>query len=56
LHAFNSSIGEVEAGRQVDLCEFEASLFYRVSSRTAKAIQRKPVSTTTTTIIINLAV
>jgi hypothetical protein len=29
--------------RQVDL-EFEASLVYRVSSRTARAIQRNPVS------------
>ena len=29
--------------RQVGLYEFEASLFYRVSSRTAKAIQRNPV-------------
>ena len=30
--------------RQVDLCEFEASLVYRASSRTARAIQRNPVS------------
>jgi hypothetical protein len=30
--------------RQVDLCEFEASLVYRVSSRTARATQRNPVS------------
>jgi hypothetical protein len=29
--------------RQVDLCELEASLVYRVSSRTASAIQRNPV-------------
>ena len=29
--------------RQVDLCEFEASLVYRVSSRTARATQRNPV-------------
>jgi capsid protein len=28
---------------QVDLCEFEASLVYRVSSRTARATQRNPV-------------
>jgi hypothetical protein len=28
----------------MDLCEFEASLVYRVSSRTARAIQRNPVS------------
>jgi hypothetical protein len=32
--------------RQVDLCEFKAkaSLVYRASSSTAKAIQRNPVS------------
>jgi hypothetical protein len=29
--------------RQEDLCEFEASLVYRVSSRTARATQRNPV-------------
>jgi hypothetical protein len=29
--------------RQADLCEFEASLVYRVSSRTARAKQRSPV-------------
>ena len=29
--------------RQVDLCEFKASLVYRGSSRTAKATQRNPV-------------
>ena len=30
--------------RQVDLCEFEASLVYRASSRTARAVtQRNPV-------------
>jgi hypothetical protein len=29
---------------QEDLCEFKASLVYRVSSRTAKATQRNPVS------------
>jgi hypothetical protein len=34
-------------GRQIS--EFEASLVYRVSSRTARAIQRNPVSKTTTT-------
>jgi hypothetical protein len=28
--------------RQVDLDEFEASLVYRMSSRTARATQRKP--------------
>ena len=30
--------------RQVDLCEFKASLVYRVVSRTARAKQRNPVS------------
>jgi 3-polyprenyl-4-hydroxybenzoate decarboxylase len=30
--------------RQVDLCEFQASLIYTVNSRTARAIQRNPVS------------
>ena len=29
--------------RQADLCEFEASLGYRVSFRTARATQRNPV-------------
>jgi hypothetical protein len=38
-HAFNPSTREAEAG------EFEATLVYRVSSRTARAIQRNPVST-----------
>ena len=31
--------------RQVDFCEFEAILVYRVSSRTARDAQRNPVST-----------
>ena len=30
--------------RQVDLCEFEASLVYRLSSRTARATQKNLVS------------
>jgi hypothetical protein len=30
-------------GRGRRISEFEASLFYRVSSRTARAIQRNPV-------------
>lgn len=30
--------------RQVELCEFEASLTYRVNSRTARATQRDSVS------------
>ena len=41
-HAFHPSIWEAEAA---DLCEFEASLVYRGSSRTgSKATQRNPVS------------
>jgi len=28
--------------RQLDFCEYEISLFYRMSSRTAKAVQRNP--------------
>ena len=38
-HAFNPSTWE--AGRQT--YEFEASLVYRVSSRTARATQKNPV-------------
>jgi hypothetical protein len=30
--------------RQADLCEFEASLIYRATSKTANATQRNPVS------------
>ena len=37
---FNSRTEEAEAG---DLCEFRASLIYRVSSRIARATQRNPV-------------
>jgi hypothetical protein len=40
-HAFNPSTWEAEAGR---FSEFKASLVYRVSSRTARATQRNPVS------------
>jgi hypothetical protein len=40
-HAFNPSTWEAES-RQIS--EFDASLVYRVSSRTARAIQRNPVS------------
>lgn len=29
--------------RQTDFCEFKDSLFYRASSRTARATQRNPV-------------
>ena len=39
--------------RQEDLCEFEASLVYKASSRTARTVtQRNPVSKQTNTIII----
>jgi hypothetical protein len=41
VHAFNPSTREAEAG---GISEFEASLVYRVSSRTARATQRNPVS------------
>jgi hypothetical protein len=34
VHTFSPSTGKQ---RQVDLCEFEASLVYRASSRTARA-------------------
>jgi hypothetical protein len=40
VHAFNPSTWEAEAGGS----EFEASLVYRVSSRTARTTQRNPVS------------
>jgi hypothetical protein len=33
-----------ELGRGRQISEFEASLFYKVSSRTARATQRNPVS------------
>jgi hypothetical protein len=39
-HAFNPSTQEAEAGG----FEFKASLVYKVSSRTARATQRNPVS------------
>jgi hypothetical protein len=39
-HTFNPSTPEAEAGWT---SEFEASLVYKVSSRTARAIQRNPV-------------
>jgi hypothetical protein len=41
-HAFNPSTREAGRGRQIS--EFEISLVYKVSSRTAKATQRNPVS------------
>jgi hypothetical protein len=40
-HTFNPSTWEAEAG---EISEFKASLVYRVSSRTARATQRNPVS------------
>jgi hypothetical protein len=40
-HAFNPSTQE---GRGRQISEFEASLVYKVSSRTARATQRNPVS------------
>ena len=43
VHVFNPSTWEAEAGR---FFEFEASLVYKVSSRTAIATQRNPVSKT----------
>ena len=39
-HPFSPSIWKAEA---VDICEFKASLVYKVSSRTAKDTQRNPV-------------
>jgi hypothetical protein len=44
VHAFNPSTWEAEAGGFLGISEFEASLVYRVSSRTARATQRNPVS------------
>ena len=42
-HAFKS---QHSGGRGRRISEFEASLVYRVSSRTARATQRNPVSKT----------
>jgi hypothetical protein len=42
-HAFNPSTWEAEAGGGRWISEFEASLVYKMSSRTARAIQRNPV-------------
>jgi hypothetical protein len=44
-HAFNPST-QHSGGRGKQISEFEASLVYRVSSRTAKDIQKNPVSKT----------
>ena len=41
VHAFNPSTWEAEAG---EFLSSEASLVYKVSSRTARAIKRNPVS------------
>jgi hypothetical protein len=41
VHAFKS---QHSGGRGRWISEFEASLVYKVSSRTARAIQRNPVS------------
>lgn len=44
VHEFNlSTLGSKS---QVDLCEFEASLAYSASSRTARTTQRNPVGKT----------
>jgi hypothetical protein len=40
VHTFNPSTWEAETGGS----EFETSLVYRVSSRTARATQRNPIS------------
>ena len=42
-HTFNPSTQKAE-GRCRQISEFEASLVYKVSSRTARSIQRNPVS------------
>jgi hypothetical protein len=39
------ALPELQRQRQVDLCEFEASLVYRVSSRISRDTQRNSVST-----------
>jgi hypothetical protein len=46
-HTFNPSTQEAE---QVGLCEFEASLIYRVSFWKVRTTQRNPVSTKQNTI------
>jgi hypothetical protein len=42
--AANPLISALRRQRQADLYEFKVSLVYKVSSRTAKATQRNPVS------------
>jgi hypothetical protein len=44
LHVFNPSNGKAEAGGE--LSEFKEILVYKVSSRTARATQKNPVSKT----------
>ena len=39
----SSKLNQRQRQRQVNLCEFEASLLYRASSRAARATQRNPV-------------
>jgi hypothetical protein len=41
-HTFNPALRGSGRGRQIS--EFKASLVYKVSSRTARALQRNPVS------------
>lgn len=43
MHTFIPALGRQ---RPTNLCESEASLVYRVSSRTATATQRNPISKT----------
>jgi hypothetical protein len=46
LHGYKMAMdkkGEMLGGRGRWISEFEASLVYKVSSRTARAIQRNPV-------------
>jgi hypothetical protein len=38
-----SLIPALRRERQADLCDFEASLVYRVNSRTSRGTQRNPV-------------
>jgi len=41
VHALIPALGRQ---RQADLCEFEASLVYKVSAKTVRATQKNPVS------------
>jgi hypothetical protein len=41
----NGTHPALQRQKQVDLCNFKASLVYKTSSRTAKATQINPVST-----------